>query len=456
VIWDTESHDEAGYADPYQALIRYAVDSSIDGVPDIFFGQEIGIAGAVTPPNSNTFGTPYGFTNYQINFGKPIPHFMVFNSLANAWNALGSNANGQAQLYPVYAAIGAARAGSAALQSSNRYYLNDTSGNVTSNIFAVAKYANANAHPNLSDVVFAFVNLSKSSGQTDVFNVNITQNGSNLFGIDPARTYNVKNIAADTQYGAGRQNVWLWGSGGRTGSDVLTNGIYVGLNSVPTSTSGWTTNPYEAQYLKLYDVTPPPAAGTPSTAKPYVTGSAVTFTWNPATDAEGGVMGYQVVVSTAPNGGGTVIYSGTATGPTVTVTGSYGQTLYATVTTLNNAGVASTASTASAGGTVLLDPNAIQHGDGVTNAQEDAAGFNPLDPTSYFHVMGIASVSGSGTKVTWASVPGRNYVVQSSTNITSGFTALSGTISATGTTSSYTDMTGNGSREFYRVTTPTQ
>jgi len=48
VIWDTESHDEAGYSDPYQALIRYAADSTIDGVPDIFFGQEIGISGAVT------------------------------------------------------------------------------------------------------------------------------------------------------------------------------------------------------------------------------------------------------------------------------------------------------------------------------------------------------------------------------------------------------------------------
>jgi len=456
VIWDTESHDEAGYADPYQALIRYAVDSTIDGVPDIFFGQEIGIAGAVTPPSSKPTGTPYGFTNYQINFGKPIPHFMVFNSLANAWNALGADANGQAQLYPVYAAIGQARASSPALQSSNRYYLNDTGGNVPSNIFGVAKYAAANQYPNLGDVVFAFVNLSKTSGQTDVFNVNITQNGSNLFGIDPARTYNVKNIAADTEYDSTRPNVWLWGSAGRTGADVLANGIYVGMNSVPTSVGGWTTNPYEAQYLKLYDVTPPPAAGAPGTPKPYVTGSAVTFTWNAATDAEGGVAGYQVVVSTAPNGGGTVVYSGTTAGPTVTVNGTYGETLYATVTTINNAGIPSASTTASAAGTVLLDPNAVQHADGVTNAEEDAAGFNPLDPHSYFHVMGIAGGNGGGTQVTWSSVPGRTYVVQDSADIVSGFAALSGTITATGTTSSYTDTSAHGAKRFYRVTTPGQ
>ena len=145
MIWDTESHDEAGYTDPYQALIRFAADSTIDGVPDIFYGQEFGISGAIIPPNSNSFQTPYGFSNYQVNFGKPIPNFMCYNSLVNAWNALGSDAYGQAQLYPVYSAIANARLGSAALQSSNRYYLNDTSGNVPSSIFGVAKYATANA-----------------------------------------------------------------------------------------------------------------------------------------------------------------------------------------------------------------------------------------------------------------------------------------------------------------------
>ena len=142
VLWDTESHDEAGYSDPYLALMRYAVNGTIDGVPDIFYGQEIGISGAVTPPNSNTFGTPFGFTNYQVNFGKPIPNFMCYNSLANAWNALGPNLNGQAHIYPVYSGIGQARLSSPALQSSNRYYLNQTGGGaIQQSIFSVAKYA---------------------------------------------------------------------------------------------------------------------------------------------------------------------------------------------------------------------------------------------------------------------------------------------------------------------------
>ena len=33
-----------------------------------------------------------------------------------------------------------------------------------------------------------------------MFNVNITQNGSNLFGITANRTYNIKNISADLEY----------------------------------------------------------------------------------------------------------------------------------------------------------------------------------------------------------------------------------------------------------------
>ena len=455
VLWDTESHDEAGYTDPYQALIRYAADSCIDGVPDIFFGQEIGISGAVTPPNSNTFGTPYGFTNYQINFGKPIPHFMVFNSLVNAWNALGPDAYGQAQLYPVYAAINQARQTSAALQSSNRYYLNDTGNNVPASIFGVAKYANANAYPNLSDVVFAFVNLSESSSQSDVFNVNVTQNGSNLFGIDAARTYNVKNIAADTEYNSGRANTWLWGSSGRTGADVLANGVYIALNQVPSNTSGWQSNPYEAQYLKLYDVTQPPAPGSPSTPKAYTIGASATFTWNPAIDAEGGIAGYQVTVSTAPNGGGAIIFTGTTATNSITVTGTYGQTLYATVTTINNAGIQSSTSTTSGTGTILLDPNGDQNGAGITNSQQDAAGFNPLDHTNYFHITSIVP-SLSGIQLNWVSISGSNYQVEASPNLVSGYAAVSGTITATGTSSSFTDTAGGYKTRFYRVSAPTQ
>ncbi len=69
ILMNSTSHDEETYADPYQALIRYMVAGTIDGVPMIFYGQENGV--------SQTFG----FSHYEENFGKEIPHFKQFNSL---------------------------------------------------------------------------------------------------------------------------------------------------------------------------------------------------------------------------------------------------------------------------------------------------------------------------------------------------------------------------------------
>ena len=43
-----------------------------------------------------------------------------------------------------------------------------------------------------------FVNLDRNNTQQGNFDVNVSQNGANLFGIQSNRTYNVKNIAAYT------------------------------------------------------------------------------------------------------------------------------------------------------------------------------------------------------------------------------------------------------------------
>jgi len=454
VLLDTESHDEAGYSDPFQAFIRYAVNSTVDGVPDVFFGQEIGISGAVTPPSSNPGGSPFGFSLYQVNFGKPIPQFMTYNSLAPAWNALGPNAFGQAELYPLYAAVGTARAASAALQSSNRYYLNAMDNSTPASLFGVAKYAQANAAPNLGDVVFAFVNLDRANGQVATFNVNVSQNGSNLFGIDPNRTYNVRNIAADLHYDSTRANAWLWGANGRTGSDVLTNGVFVALNPVPGSNAGWQSAPYEAQYLKLYDVTPPPAPGVPSAGAAFALGNQATFAWSAASDSQGGISGYQVIVSTAANGGGTVLFNSVVSGTSTTVTGSYGQKLYASVRSVNNAGVVSTTASNSTTGTLLLDPAADQDGDGMSNAAEVAAGTNPLDPADVFKVIAVTRITANAVQITWNSVPGMKYQVETSTDLTSGaagYTPLGSVITAVSPSTSFTDNAPGAGPRFYHV-----
>jgi hypothetical protein len=216
----------------------------------------------------------------------------------------------------------------------------------------VAKYETANGAPNFNDVVFAFANVDRDNNQSGTFNVNITQGPGNLFGIKPGRFYNVKNLAAYTGADANRRNVWLWPGGGSWGSNVLANGIFVGANKVPATDAAWTNAPFEAQYLKLYDVTPPPTPATP-VAVAYVVGTNVTFSWNAVSDAEGGISGYHLIVGTTP--GGSNVFNGTVTTTNQIASGSYGQTLYARVAAINNAGIEGSFSAVTSG-TILLDP----------------------------------------------------------------------------------------------------
>ena len=300
VLLNNTSHDEENYADPFEALIRYSVCATVDGAPMIFYGQELGI------------GQTNGFDLYELNFGKLIPQFKEYNSLQPIFHNRGFGVD---FLWPVYAAINRARGFSAALRSSNRYFLNQTgSGNPQPSIFSVAKYDTANGSPNLHDVVFGFANLDRNNTQAGSFNINVTQGGANLFGIKSNRVYNVRNIAAYTGFDSNRRNQWLWG-GGITGTNLLNNGVYVSLNPVPSSDSAWTNAPFEAQYLKLYDVTPPPTPGAPSTPKPYAIGTSATFTWSGVTDMDGGISGYHVIVGTAL--GGSNVLNAVVGGPNV-------------------------------------------------------------------------------------------------------------------------------------------
>lgn len=132
VLLNTTSHDEENYDDPRQALVRYAVVSTTDGIPMIFPGQELGISKS------------RGYDHYERNFGKTIPHFKRHNSMMPAWNAASDR-----QLFQAYAAINHARAKSPALRSPHRRFL--PTGN--DRIFGIAKWA-PGANP-----VLAFVNL---------------------------------------------------------------------------------------------------------------------------------------------------------------------------------------------------------------------------------------------------------------------------------------------------------
>jgi hypothetical protein len=374
---------------------------TIDGVPHIFYGQEMGTT------------EDFGFSVYA----GDVPSLYTFNSLQPAV-AAGINNFKVNQLYPLYAAVGKARQSSPALCSVNRCFLNSSASQ--SNIFAVAKFAATNGFPNFSDVVFAFVNLDTTNSHQAVFYVNISQNGTNIFGIQSARVYNVKNIAAYTGADPGWPDYWLWnrGSGGVTGSDILANGITVSLNPVPANNAGWTNAPFEAQYLKLYDVTPPPTPSAPGigSTNGYVLSQSVTFSWLAVTDLQGGISGYYVAVGTTP--GGSNVFTGVVTGTSVTVTNNFGALLYASVSAINNAGIESPASASSAG-VALIDPGWI--------------------PT--------ASVE-AGAILYWNSVSGKTYQVWSTTNLTVPFTPIGGVITSTAPLLMFTNNATNPAQYF--------
>ena len=129
MLWNAASHD-AGfyYTDPYQALIRFMVGGTIDGMPHIFYGQELGTTES------------FGFSVYA----GDVPSLYVFNSLAPAITAAVGNLRVD-QLYPLYAAVGQARQSSPALQSANRVFLSPTASQP--NIYAVAKFTTTNGSP---------------------------------------------------------------------------------------------------------------------------------------------------------------------------------------------------------------------------------------------------------------------------------------------------------------------
>ncbi len=66
-----------------------------------------------------------------------------------------------------------------------------------------------------------------------------------------------------------------------------------------------------------------------------------------------------------------------------------------------------------------LDPNADTDGDGFTNAQEAAAGTDPRDPASHPPTV-AATVSGASITLTWATVAGKQYRVQTSPTLGAG------------------------------------
>ena len=455
VLLNNTSHDEQPYADSWQALIRYATASTNDGAPMIMYGQEIG-AGQKFQDN-----LPQGaFDWYELNFGKNIPHFKKWNSMQPQWTAWDNNELGVQFLLPVYSAIGQARRFSPALRSSNRWFLNrHADNNPNQEIFAVAKYESPNTPPAFQDVILGFTNLDRNNPRSDNFGIPTAL--ADLLGLTDGRTYNARNLAAylgRNNEHPNRRDEWLWGAG-RSRAAITGDGVFVALNPVPVTDAAWETNPYEAQFLKVYDVTPPPS---PSPVSPYYAlGNEATFTWESSSTSVDNVVSYDVSVKDST---GQSVASGTVDDGSLrfTFTGLPGTTYYATVTASSSAGIASSSPGASDPGAPnptspttsvkLLDPLLDDDGDGQSNGAEDTAGTNPLSPASALKVT-TSSVSGNDILITVATVLGRTYQLETSTTLAElSWENVGEPITATESSTTFTAPGSAGdTRRFFRA-----
>lgn len=212
--------------------------------PMLFYGQEAGAqndfntyARSGEIPNND-----HNFSIHELNFGKSIPNFKRYNSMTNIW------INRDWDLQNAYSRINSARLKSAALKSQNQYFPSLTStDNYDPNIFAVAKFENSGVSAGSQDVVFIFVNNnywgSPNGNGTNIagqFKLNATYGANNYFGIETTHSYNIIDLISTNP------TAYIWSSN-KSGTDLINNGIYVGLN-------GSATEGKQAQYLKLIDV----------------------------------------------------------------------------------------------------------------------------------------------------------------------------------------------------------
>lgn len=246
VLLNLISHDEIFPTDDQWSLIyAYAINAAMDGVPMIFYGQEMGAQN-----NVGEYGgrSDYGidaknnFARYETNFGKSIPHFKRYNHMTNIWNG----AEWKNSIRDVYSRINAARQNSPGLRSQQNYFLADkATGGWNPDIFAVAKFQQPGASAATQDVVFAFINnnFRPNESREASFKLNATTpSGENWFGIQPDHLYNAVNLAATNP------TTPLWGAG-ILGSTLIADGIYVKFQSADTFSGG------QAQYIRLLDTT---------------------------------------------------------------------------------------------------------------------------------------------------------------------------------------------------------
>jgi len=453
VLANTTSHDEENFDDPWQALVRNAAVGMMDSASLIFPGQELGIVTDNQDNDDASDNFNFGYDHYETNFGKTIPHFKRWNSMTPAWN---DSDIGNDQLYPVYSGIQTARRESPALRSPNRWFL--TGDGANNQIFAAAKYVTVDASPATSDVVLAFSNLDRDNDQSDNFEIPAAL--ATLLGLQDGRTYNAKNIAAYTAQDSTRRDNWLWGAG-YSKTQLQDNGFFVSLNRVPTTADNpatpenealqvWAEAPYEAQYLKVYDVTAPtttPATPIMPNNHDYEIGTDATFDWaDVLADTEGVVPYYEVTVIINSGEPNTFITQDSQ----FTVIAEVGNQVSISVRAVNPDAPENRGPTSSQSQAIkLLPASGDEDGDGHSNADEKTAGTNPRQSTSFFEIITQTMESNGDVTITWDAIAGKTYTIQSSLTLASDSWINAASAQSTG---SYTDTpAASEDKKFYRV-----
>ena len=244
ILLNLTGHDEVlPWSDPWVTASRYAMVSAVMGVPMVFYGQEQGIG-----PYAGTADKWTGFTNFELNFGKYIPHFKKWNKL-RCWEEPPLDAASR-EMAQWHGRVNWARHNSPALQSANQYFLSLKTGGDNTKIFAVAKYEAAGAVANGQDAVLAFalfVNSGDHAGSSGTYDL---AGCWDLLGLQNSTSvfYNVWNLASSDA------NAALW-SPAKSGADLYANGIWVNF---PSDSGG---NIYDdgaiVQYLKIEEASAP-------------------------------------------------------------------------------------------------------------------------------------------------------------------------------------------------------
>jgi len=251
LLLNLSSHDEVYPShDPYRLLYAHAQLAALDGVPMLLYGQEAGARNdhRVYNFNGEIPDASHNFARYEQNFGKSIPNFKRYNSMRNIWD------NSDPGLQAVYARINNARRRSPALRSRELYFLSRKDSDAYDpKIFALAKYEQPGVSAATQDVVFVFVNNNYWSAPdgygTNVsatFKVDVDYGGSNRFGIEAERHYNLVDLMSTTPAD------YVWATN-YSGAHLIANGIGVWLHDDPRLGG-------QAQYLRLVDAAVGPDA----------------------------------------------------------------------------------------------------------------------------------------------------------------------------------------------------